>query len=257
MPFTSLRRDLLRPSFLRKPFSLRDQCSFASQLSTLLNAGLPLLNSLSLLRQSAPLHWRAFISQLETQLRQGDAFSTCLRQANYELDHSFISLVEISERSGQLGLALDSIATKLKTQMELRQEIQQALAYPCITVASALFLFFAMAFWVIPIFRDVFAQFHAELPWATQVLLQCAAKLQLYFLEILCLFSALAVLSNNPTPDLANWLACLNRRVVAVYDNDVAGRKLAKFGHQAVCMDSKDLGDSSDAEVTELLKRFG
>lgn len=70
-------------------------------------------------------------------------------------------------------------------------------------------------------------------------------------------FSALAVLSNNPTPDLANWLACLNRRVVAVYDNDVAGRKLAKFGHQAVCMDSKDLGDSSDEEVTELLKRFG
>lgn len=194
MPFPLLRRDLLSPSFLRKPFSLRDQYSFASQLSTLLNAGLPLLNSLILLRQSAPLHWHAFISQLETQLRQGNAFSSCLRQANYELDHSFISLVEISERSGQLGLALDSIATKLKTQMELRQEIQQALAYPCITVASALFLFFAMAFWVIPIFRDVFAQFHAELPWATQVLLQCAAKLQLYFLEILCLFSALAVL---------------------------------------------------------------
>ena len=83
MPFPLLRRDLLSPSFLRKPFSLRDQYSFASQLSTLLNAGLPLLNSLILLRQSAPLHWHAFISQLETHLRQGNAFSSCLRQANY------------------------------------------------------------------------------------------------------------------------------------------------------------------------------
>ncbi len=43
-------------------------------------------------------------------------------------------------------------------------------------------------------------------------------------------YSALAVLSNNPSPDLANWLKCLNRRVVAVCDDDAAGRKLAKFG---------------------------
>ena len=69
-------------------------------------------------------------------------------------------------------------------------------------------------------------------------------------------FSALAVLSNNPSPDLANWLGCLNRRVVAVCDNDAAGRKLAKFGDEAVFMNEKDLGDSSDAEVSELLGRF-
>ena len=194
MSFTLLRRDLLSLSFLRKPFSLRDQCDFAGQLSALLNAGLPLLNSLILLRQSAPAHWWAFLSQIETQLRQGNAFSTSLRQAPYELEHSFISLVEISERSGQLGLALDSIATKLMTQIELRQQIQQALAYPGITVASALFLFLVMAFWVIPIFRDVFSQFQAELPWATQILLDCTTSLQLYFLEILLFLSALTIL---------------------------------------------------------------
>jgi len=70
-------------------------------------------------------------------------------------------------------------------------------------------------------------------------------------------YSALAVLSNNPSPDLANWLACLNRRVVAVCDDDAAGRKLAKFGDQAVYMTAKDLGDSTDEEVTELLATFG
>ena len=70
-------------------------------------------------------------------------------------------------------------------------------------------------------------------------------------------YSALAVLSNNPSPDLANWLACLNRRVVAVCDDDAAGRKLAKFGHTALFMQAKDLGDSSDEDVTELLANFG
>lgn len=68
--------------------------------------------------------------------------------------------------------------------------------------------------------------------------------------------SALAVLSNNTGWDLKNWLGCLNIPVVAVCDNDEAGRKLAKFGHAAVFCEEKDLGDSSPEFVTTLLQRF-
>lgn len=70
-------------------------------------------------------------------------------------------------------------------------------------------------------------------------------------------FSALATLSNDPSQDLSNWLLCLNRKVVAVCDNDKAGKKLAKFGDVAVFTDEKDLGDSTDEFVTMLLKNHG
>jgi len=69
-------------------------------------------------------------------------------------------------------------------------------------------------------------------------------------------YSAVAVLSNDPGADLKNWLKMLNRTVVVVADNDNAGRKLAKFGDVAVFTEDKDLGDSSDEFVANLVKQF-
>jgi DNA primase len=70
-------------------------------------------------------------------------------------------------------------------------------------------------------------------------------------------YSALAALTNNPTKDLRNWLQMLNRKVVAVCDNDAAGRRLAKFGDVAVFTEDKDLGEADDDFVTKLLEEHG
>ena len=68
-------------------------------------------------------------------------------------------------------------------------------------------------------------------------------------------YPAVAVLSNDPSKDVYNWLHSLGRKVVVVHDNDKAGLRLAKFGDFAVTTGEKDLGDSSDEEVTNLLKK--
>ena len=69
-------------------------------------------------------------------------------------------------------------------------------------------------------------------------------------------FSALAVLSNDPSPDLKNWLKSLNRTIVVVADNDAAGRKLAKFGDRVVFCEDKDLGESTHEFVDSLVAEF-
>lgn len=69
--------------------------------------------------------------------------------------------------------------------------------------------------------------------------------------------SALATLANNPPKDYRNWLQLLNRPVVAVCDNDAAGRKLAKFGHYVeVVPEGKDLGDAPNDYVQYLLNKY-
>jgi DNA primase len=69
--------------------------------------------------------------------------------------------------------------------------------------------------------------------------------------------SAFATLANNPPKDYRNWLMMLNRPIVVVYDNDAAGRKLAKFGdYVEVVPEGKDLGESSDDYVQYLINKY-
>lgn len=70
-------------------------------------------------------------------------------------------------------------------------------------------------------------------------------------------YSAVAVLCNDPKPEFKTWLSMLPQTKVAVCDNDAAGRKLAKFGDYAEFTLGKDLGDSDDSYVQELLKKYG
>lgn len=68
--------------------------------------------------------------------------------------------------------------------------------------------------------------------------------------------SAVAVLSNDPTPSTVSWLRSCGRLVVAVCDSGPSGRKLAKLGDVAVTMEEGDLGDADATLVDNLVRRF-
>lgn len=70
-------------------------------------------------------------------------------------------------------------------------------------------------------------------------------------------YSALATMANNPPKDYKNWLQLLRRPIVAVCDNDAAGRKLAKFGDFVeIVPESKDLGDAPESYVRFLVNKY-
>ena len=167
--------------------SKSDQLTFAQQLLSLLTVGLPLLNAIELLLASSPKHWQRCLSHLHSLLRQGESLSQALLAQRNQFSAEFINLIKVSERTGNIELALQIICQQLEAQIELRRKVQQALSYPAITLASSFLLILVMMIWVVPVFKDVFTHFQAELPAPTKVLIQISTVIEHFFLEMTAL----------------------------------------------------------------------
>jgi len=164
--------------------SKQDQFQFAEQLVILLEAGLPLLNAIELIYSSAPKVWLPWVNSIYIQLKKGESFSQCLRAQHNLFSMEFINLIRVSERTGDFNLALKIICQQLEAQIELRRKIQQALSYPIITLTSSVFLVIVMMIWVVPVFKDVFAHFQAELPAPTKALITASSWFEKFYIGI-------------------------------------------------------------------------
>ncbi len=162
----------------------QDQLHFAQQLLSLLEAGLALLNAIELMHSCAPKHWQSCLIELHSQLKKGNSFSQSLQFKKDHFSAEFINLIRVSERTGDIHLALTTICEQLEAQIELQRKLQQSLSYPIITLASSFLLIIIMMVWVVPVFKDVFAHFQAELPAPTQALIQVSSLIKDYLLEI-------------------------------------------------------------------------
>ena len=170
---------------LTRKLSQSEQLHFAQQMLALLQAGLPLLNAIQLLIQSAPASWQIWLENIRALLQKGNSFSFCLSAQDGKFSPEFFNLIRVSERTGDLSLALRTISQQLEAQIELRRKVQQSLTYPVITLATSFLLVLVMMIWVVPVFKEVFANFQAELPAPTKILISISTEIQNYFLEIL------------------------------------------------------------------------
>jgi type IV pilus assembly protein PilC len=106
----------------------------------------------------------------------------------------FINLIRVSERTGDFNLALRIICQQLEAQIELRRKVQQAMSYPIITLTSSCLLVIVMMIWVVPVFKDVFSHFQAELPAPTKALIQASSWFEEFYLAITMAIASLSVL---------------------------------------------------------------
>ena len=142
-----------------KQLNLAEQLIISKQFSTLLDAGLPLLDAINLMQ----------MSDIANELKKGHSLSQSFMQLGFDM--FCIGLIHTGEMSGSLTNSFKQIETYLNKKIEINRKVKKALHYPTIVLLISCAILWAMLIWVIPSFEQMFANFQAELPTPTLILI--------------------------------------------------------------------------------------
>ncbi|MDH5478049.1 MAG: type II secretion system F family protein, partial [Nitrospinota bacterium] len=150
----------------------KDVVIFTRQFATMISAGLPLVQCLSILANSTEnrIFARA-ISSVKQKVETGDTFADALRKHPDIFDELYTNMIEAGEVGGILDKILIRLAEYMEKAMALKGKVKGAMVYPAaiVTVAVAVVIF--LLIFVIPMFGTMFSDFGQALPWPTQVVL--------------------------------------------------------------------------------------
>jgi len=156
-----------------KKVKAKDKILFSRQLSTLINAGLPLVQSLrSVANQTTNKNFKVIINEIIADIEGGQAFSVVLAKHPEVFNRVFISLVAAGEASGTLDAALERLANQQEKDAEILSKVRGAMVYPIIVlvVMGAVVLFMVVK--VLPQVEVLYDGLPGTtLPWFTRALL--------------------------------------------------------------------------------------
>ncbi|HBV89039.1 MAG TPA: type II secretion system F family protein [Desulfosporosinus sp.] len=166
--------------------------SFARRLSTLLEAGIPLLQALDLMTSHERKltleqeQWNRVKNRVET----GSDLSEALACLNPSPNSFMLSMIKAGEYTGTVGKALSEVADELDQEYEYRQKIKSALAYPMLLFCAVILVVYILSVWVLPMYEKLFLSVGgAELPFLTKVIFASSQKLPLFLWSLVGLVS--------------------------------------------------------------------
>lgn len=157
-------------------------CTFTRQLSTLQDAGLPILRSLRILEgQARPGPLKNSLIGVIEDIEGGSTLSEAMGKQPKAFDNLYVNMVKAGEAGGALEVILQRLAEFKEKAQSLKRKVQGAMIYPCavITVATAIVTFIMVS--IIPKFKKIFADFGTKLPAITEMLITCSDWVSSYF----------------------------------------------------------------------------
>ena len=164
----------------RAKVKTKDICILTRQLSTMISAGIPLLESLEILcEQASDPGFRRVMDRIIERVRSGTDFSTALGEHPKIFSHIFVNMIKAGEVSGNLDVILTRLAEYLEAIEEIKREVKSAMVYPTVSLVMILSITAGLVVGIVPKFKVIFDQLGmTELPWITQFLLDISMFLQ-------------------------------------------------------------------------------
>jgi len=165
-----LKKDL---TILPEKVKLKDLAIFSRQFATMINAGLSLLRTLSILSEQTENKTLAkTIGALRDDVERGSSLSAAMSKHEKVFNKLYVAMVRAGETGGQLDTVLNRTADNLEADYKLRQKVKSAMTYPVVVAGIAVMLVTVMLLFVVPTFAAMFEGLGGTLPLPTLILLK-------------------------------------------------------------------------------------
>jgi type IV pilus assembly protein PilC len=197
-----VKKGLQIPFLKREKVRLKELAVYSRQLSVLIDAELPLIQSLSILEeQQKNKYFRTVIRTIKEDVEAGSTLNQAKRKHPKVFDDLYCNLVASGEQSGSLDIMLRRLAEYIERTVKLRAQVRQAMIYPVAIVIFAVVVTIFLLWKVIPVFASIFRDLGAELPLLTAVIIKLSnfvsKNIIFVFLGLIGLFFAFRFYRNT------------------------------------------------------------
>jgi len=176
-PETGIRRALGQTFRFGSP-SRRSMLAFYRSFATLIRAGVPLRRALDVtIERTRDAALRESLSSIAADVEHGLSLSEGMARRSRAFPALYVAMIRAAEGAGILDEVLERLAALVERDTEVRKHLRAALAYPAIVLTAAFGLVVFLLVRIVPMFAQMFAAFHVELPATTRLLLATGVAL--------------------------------------------------------------------------------
>jgi len=180
--------------FLKPKIKEKNVVVFCRIFSTMINAGLPLIQCLDLLaQQEQNKAFSKIIKSVKEDIEGGNSLTNALKKYPNLFDDLFVNLIAAGEAGGILDVILERLSNYLEKAMKLKAKVKGAMTYPAAVLGISVCVVILLLYKVIPVFKKMFESMGGELPALTQLLITASEFTQKYILFIIAIFVALFI----------------------------------------------------------------
>ena len=172
-------------SFFQPKVTTKDIVIFTRQLSTMIDAGLPLVQSLEILGdQQENVTFKKILVDIRRDVETGNTFADAMKKHPKIFNNLYCNMIDAGEVGGILDTILNRLAIFMEKNMVLTKKVKGALTYPLICLCISIVILAVILIFVVPVFDKMFADFGSSLPALTQMVVNMSNAVQHYFVFI-------------------------------------------------------------------------
>lgn len=154
------------------PVSFKDKVFFAEHLRVMTRSGIPLADAVkTLAEQTTNKRFKKILAEIKTNLEAGETLSQNLAKYPDIFSKTFVSMISAGEISGTLEANLEELANQMRKEHQLRSRLRSALSYPIVIIIATVGIILLLMLYILPKLLDIFAEFEADLPLPTIILI--------------------------------------------------------------------------------------